>query len=89
MNPSEVVLLGRQMLWIALVLAGPALAASLVVGLLISVLQTLTSIQEQTLNFVPRLVCVALVLAVTMPWLLRVAVHYTIRMLANLPEVLR
>ncbi len=89
MSPSEVVMLGRQMLWIALVLAGPALLASLVVGLVISVLQTLTSIQEQTLNFVPRLVCVGLVLAITMPWLLRVAVHYAARILSALPEVVR
>ena len=89
MNPTEIVVLGRQVLWIALVLAGPALLASLLVGLVISVLQTLTSIQEQTLNFVPRIVCVGLVLALTMPWLLRVAVHYTVRMLSLLPEVSR
>jgi flagellar biosynthesis protein FliQ len=54
---------------------------SLVVGLIIGVLQSITSIQEQTLSFVPRLLAVGLVLVLAMPWTMQLAVHFTMRML--------
>ncbi len=83
----QVLDLGRELFWTALLLALPALAASLVVGLVISILQTVTSIQEQTLAFVPRLVAVAVVLVVTMPWALQVAIQFTVRLLSQIGEV--
>lgn len=87
MSPAEVVQLTQQFFWIVLLLAAPALLTSLVVGLIISILQTLTSIQEQTLNFVPRLACVALVIVLLAPWLARVATAYTITLLRNMHEI--
>ena len=81
MSMEQVIEIGRDLLYTALLLALPALAVSLVVGLIISILQAITSLQEQTLSFVPRLLAVGLVLVLAMPWTMQVAVHFTMRML--------
>jgi flagellar biosynthesis protein FliQ len=87
MSIAQVVEIGRDLLYTALLLALPTLAASLIVGLLVSVLQAITSIQEQTLSFVPRLVAVGLVLVLAMPWTMQLAIHFTMRMLERAAEV--
>ncbi len=81
MSIAQVIEIGRDLLYTALLLALPTLAASLFVGLLVSVLQAITSIQEQTLAFVPRLLAVGLVLVLAMPWTMQLAIHFTMRML--------
>jgi len=81
MTMEQIIEIGRDLLYTALLLALPALAVSLVVGLIISILQAITSLQEQTLSFVPRLLAVGLVLVLAMPWTMQVAVHFTMRML--------
>ena len=89
MSAAEVMEVGRDLLYTAMLLALPALAASLLIGLFISILQTMTSIQEQTLSFVPRLLVVGLVLLVTLPFALQVATHFTMRMFTRAAEVRR
>jgi flagellar biosynthetic protein FliQ len=86
MSIPQVLEVARDLLYTALLLALPSLAVSLIVGLLISVFQTVTSIQEHTLSFVPRLLAAGAVLLVTMPWALQVAVHFTVRMLWQAAE---
>jgi len=83
----QVLELTRDLLCTALLLALPALGVSLVLGLLISVFQAATSIQEQTLSFVPRLVAVGLAILLTLPWALQLAIHFTVRMLWQAAEV--
>ena len=68
MNPAQVVEIGRQLMLTALLLAGPAIIVSLAVGLAVSIFQAVTSIQEQTLTFAPRIVAVCVVLVLTLPW---------------------
>jgi flagellar biosynthesis protein FliQ len=87
MSVPQVIELGRELLYTALLLALPALAVSLLVGLVVSIFQTITSIQEQTLTFVPRVVAVGLALVLSMSWILQVAIHFTMRMLAQAAEV--
>ncbi len=87
MATAQVIEIGRDLLYTALLMALPALIASLVIGLIISVLQTMTSIQEQTLSFVPRLLVVGLVILFTLPFTLQVAIQFTMRMLARAMEV--
>lgn len=89
MSTPEVIEIGRDLLYTALLLASPTLAVSLIVGLAISVLQAATSIQEQTLNFVPRMLALGLVVLLTMPWTLQLATHFTVRMLWQAAEVAR
>ena len=81
MDTSQVVQIGRDLLLTSLVLSLPTIGASLVVGLCVSILQTVTSVQEQTLSFAPRIIAVGAVLIVTLPWTIRVAVGFTMRMM--------
>jgi flagellar biosynthetic protein FliQ len=87
MSIEQVVEISRDLLYTALLLTLPTLAASLLVGLIISILQAITSIQEQTLTFVPRLLAAGLVLVVAMPWTMQIAIHFTMRMLERAAEV--
>jgi len=87
MNTLEVTEVGRDLLMTAMWLAGPPVLCSLVVGLTVSLLQTLTSIQEQTLSFAPRIVAVGVVLLLLLPWMLQMTSSFTIRMFGRLAEV--
>lgn len=89
MSSAQIVEIGQDLLYTALLLAMPALLVSLAVGLIVSILQTITSIQEQTLSFVPRLLAVGLVLVLTMAWALQIASHFTVRMLWQATEAIQ
>lgn len=89
MSTELVIQIGRELLYTALLLSLPTVAASLLVGLVISVLQTITSIQEQTLSFAPRIIAVGLVLVFTMPWTLQVLTQFTERMFWLIEETTR
>jgi flagellar biosynthetic protein FliQ len=77
MTPDLVAELLRQLMKEAMILSAPVLVAAVVLGFLFSLLQTLTSIQEQSLTSVPRLAAVALILLVGMPWFLARMAAYT------------
>jgi flagellar biosynthetic protein FliQ len=87
MSYVQVLELGRDLFYTVLLLALPTLAISLLVGLLVSIFQAVTSIQDQTLSYVPRLVAVGLVILFTMGWAIQLAVHFTIRVLWQAAEV--
>lgn len=87
MSDALIVDLARQAMLMALMLAGPMLMAALIVGLLVSVLQAVTQIQEQTLSFVPKLVVVGLVFLIGLPWLLHTAVKYTAQLFRAIPTL--
>ena len=89
MTVNEAIAIGRDLFYTTLLLALPALLVSLLVGLIISILQTITSIQEQTLTFTPRLIGVGLAIIFTMAWSIQVAVYFTMRMLSFASEVTR
>jgi flagellar biosynthetic protein FliQ len=87
MDGPQVLQIGQDLIYTVLLLALPTLIVSLVIGLVFSILQTITSIQEQTLTFIPRLIAVGLVIVFTMTWSLQLAVHFTVRMLSHAAEV--
>jgi flagellar biosynthetic protein FliQ len=89
MDTARVLEIGNDFLYTVMLLALPSLVVSLAVGLVISIFQTVTSIQEQTLAFAPRLIAVGVVIAFTMSWSLQIAVHFTTRMLMVAAEVTR
>lgn len=89
MPVSQVIEIGRDVIYTTLLLTLPALAVSLAVGLVISIIQAVTSIQEQTLSFVPRIVAVGIVLVFTMAWSTQVATQFTVRLFSRLVEVTR
>ena len=87
MSVEQVIEICRDMLLTGLMLALPALATSLIVGLVVSLFQAVTSLQDQTLSYVPRILIVGLVILVTLGFALQVAVEFTHRMLARAAEV--
>lgn len=77
----------RQTVWTSFVLVGPILTAAIAIGLAISLIQTVTSIQEQTLAFVPKLIGVGLVTVAVSGWMLKTLVDFTIRMFMRMANV--
>lgn len=87
MPEDAIIQLLRDMLWVSLALSLPPLAVALVVGLVIGLLQAVTSIQEQTLSFVPKLMAISLALVLLGHWMLRVLVTYTANLINGLPAM--
>ena len=77
MDESSVVDIANELLWVGLLLVAPAVVVSLLVGLLMSIFQTVTSIQEQTLSFAPRIVAVGVVISFTLVWNINVITVFT------------
>ena len=87
MNDAFIVDLARNALLMALTLAAPMLLVALGIGLLVSILQAVTQIQEQTLAFVPKLIGVATVFLIGLPWMIQMAVKYTTELLRQIPAL--
>lgn len=85
MNMQTVLDLGFQALQLILLLSAPILGASLIVGLVVSIFQAVTSIQEATLTFVPKIVAVFVALMIFLPWMMRTMLFFTTQLLINLP----
>ncbi len=89
MNEMFALELGRNALVMTIMLATPMMAAALIVGLVISVFQALTQIQEQSLTFVPKILAVFGTLLVAGPWLLKNLLNYTMGLFNMLPQMVR
>ena len=77
--------LARNALTVAILLAGPLLGVAMLVGLLVSLLQAVTSIQEQTLSFVPKLFAVAVTFIILLSWMLQTMMHFTTELFMGIP----
>jgi len=73
----------------AVLLSAPVLLTGLAVGLLISVVQAVTSIHEMTMTFIPKMLAVAVALLIAFPWMLQLMVDFTQNLLSNLPNYVR
>jgi flagellar biosynthetic protein FliQ len=82
MSIEQVIRMTQELFLVALLVALPALAVSLIVGLVVSIFQTVTSIQDQTLSYVPRIVLVGLAIVLTLGFSFQQAVAFTRRMIA-------
>jgi flagellar biosynthesis protein FliQ len=80
MNDDQIIQIVNEFLYLGLLLSAPAIVTSLLVGLIIAVFQTVTSIQEQTLTFAPRIVAVAVVIALTLTWSMNLLTSFTYRL---------
>lgn len=88
MTPELVMNIGRQAIEMTLVLSGPLLLAALVIGLIISIFQAATQINEQTLSFIPKLLGMLLTLILAGPWMLQTMVDYIRRLLESIPQII-
>ena len=87
MNIEGAVFMGQEALMIAMFIGGPLLCTALVVGSLVSVVQTVTQVQEMTLVFVPKILAVMAVLAVAGAWMLEMLVSYSTGVFMSIQEV--
>jgi flagellar biosynthesis protein FliQ len=86
MSIQLVIDLGQRALLLIVMLSAPVLLAGLVTGLAVSVFQAVTSIQEATLTFVPKLIAVFVAMVVCMPWMAELAVRFTVELFGNLGQ---
>ncbi len=89
MNEEIIITLGQEALRVTLMVAGPILMVAMVIGILISLLQAVTQINESTLTFVPKIIAIAGVLVLAGPWMLEQLTHYTTDLITRFPELLR
>lgn len=88
MDANAVLDLGVQAIWVAAKLSAPVLLTALVVGFAISLMQSITQIQEVTLSFVPKAVAVCLVLLMTSHWMIQEMVAFTNALFEKIPSLL-
>ncbi len=86
MSGDLVIQLGQEALMTVMIVATPMLGLGLIVGLMVSVFQATTSIQEQTLAFIPKIIAVFVAILIFGPWMLRIMVEYVTNILVNLPQ---
>ena len=88
MTPESVMLMGTEAMKVALALAAPLLLVALFTGLLISILQAATQINEMTLSFIPKIVAVFVAMVVAGPWMLNLLLDYVRTLFSNLPYII-
>ncbi|MHB1677055.1 MAG: flagellar biosynthesis protein FliQ [Sulfuriferula sp.] len=88
MTPESVMSLGRHAMEITLMIAAPMLLVALVIGLIVSVFQAATQINETTLSFIPKLVGIFIALIVAGPWMLSIMLDYMREVFTNLPSLI-
>lgn len=88
MTPGTVMEIGRQAIEVTLLISAPILLTALIVGLIISIFQAATQINESTLQFVPKLVAMFLVLILVGPWMLQYLMDYIQRLFGSIPQLI-
>lgn len=89
MTQDVIIYLAREAVYLILLLAGPLLGVSLLAGLLISIFQATTQIQEQTLTFVPKIALIFIVLIIFGPWMLNLLIVFTNNLFGLIPTLMR
>jgi flagellar biosynthetic protein FliQ len=87
-NPTAVIDLGRQALEVTLMVSAPLFLAALVTGLIVSVFQAATQINEMTLSFVPKLVAIFLTMVLAGPWMITVLTDFMRRLYESIPGMI-
>lgn len=88
MTPGTVMEIGRQAIEVTLLISAPMLLAALVVGLIVSIFQAATQLNEATLQFVPKLVVMFVVLLLTGPWMIQYLMDYIQRLFESIPQLI-
>jgi len=89
MTEQFVIHLARETFFTAFLVSAPVLIASAIVGLIISIFQSATSINEMTLSFVPKLIVIAVVLVIALPWIIDVMISFTKELFNQIPNIAR
>jgi len=84
MNQDMILKLAKDTLQVTLMISGPMLVVSLVVGILVSIAQVVTSIQDMTLSYVPRIIAVFVAFLITFPWIMNIMLAFTAQLYGHL-----
>jgi len=87
MTEDFIVHIFREAFYTLLLISAPTLLVSLIVGLIISIFQAATSIQEMTLTFVPKIIVMAVTIVLTLPWILDVLMSFTVNLYSQIPTL--
>ncbi|HEX4009206.1 MAG TPA: flagellar biosynthesis protein FliQ [Solirubrobacteraceae bacterium] len=88
MDQDTVVSLATQAMTLAIEVAGPMMLVGLVIGLVVSIFQAVTSIQEQSLSFIPKIIGLAALIVILGPWMLDQLVNYAQNLYASIPQLI-
>ena len=88
MSPEAVLDIGREAMYLTVLLAAPLLLSALLVGVLIGVFQAATQIQEMTLSFIPKLISLVVAMLIAGPWMLHLIMDFSIRLFNEIPGML-
>jgi flagellar biosynthetic protein FliQ len=89
MTPETVVTIGQQALQMTILVASPLMLAALLTGLLVSIFQAATSINEMTLTFIPKLIVMFIVLILAGPWMIDTMTGYMRELFSSIPQLIR
>lgn len=87
MTQQTVLDIGWNTIWVMIKISSPALLATLVMGLLVSIFQAATQINEQTLSFIPKILAMAAAMIICGPWVLRTMMNFTISLIRDIPNL--
>jgi len=87
MNEETILELAARTTWLSVQIAAPALIAALVVGLVISIFQAATQINEQTMSFIPKILAMVLALVICGPWIIQKMMSFTITLIQEIPTL--
>jgi flagellar biosynthetic protein FliQ len=87
MNPQEIMSIGQEAIYVAMLVSAPLLLTALAVGLVVSIIQAATQINEMTLAFIPKLLALFAVLVIAGPWMLTIFTDYMTRMIGSIATV--
>ena len=88
MTPEMVTTIGQQALWVTMLISAPLLGSALAVGLIVGMFQAATSINEQTLSFIPKLLVLLLSIMIAGPWMLNLLLSFTRRLYLGIPGLI-
>ncbi len=86
MGEDAVIAIGQEAMKVTIMLAAPMLAVAMIVGIIVSLLQAVTQINEATLTFIPKILAIAIVLALSAPWMLEVLTNYSTEVFMSIAD---
>ena len=89
MTPEFTVSFAKEAIVVTLLVSAPMLGIGLIVGVLVSIFQSVTSIQEMTLTFVPKIVAVLVALVIFFPWMMEIMMNFTFKLFDNIPMLIK
>lgn len=87
MDQGQIMEIGAKTMWVTLQISLPVLGVSLIVGLLVSIFQAVTQLQEPTLTFIPKILAVVVVIVVAGPWMMNTMLAFTVELWGGIPSI--